>query len=461
MESMIALASVLFILSMINERIANFIKLQFSDSKLLGLSIGNLKDKKNDSEEDDRDKRIILLNIIIGTIVCLLLRADLISIIANIDKPSAGIGWKTFCVNNVVNWITLMPGSFLTGCFLSLGSKFWHDLLDLLLYTKNIKGQLADPQSFNQVQNNEITKQKDMQSIEKAAAAFKQEVIAIANVTTAILNTEATIPVMEVYTGENFDTNIQIPKKLFYVDSKNAAKSIDIKIIQNFDPIVHSVLFPATNILNEDPYPQNRGSLGGKVYNKNTNEAYFLSCYHVVKSISQRWDFNPRGFETVFEYESNKPCGQIINALRDEEVDAAIMRANDSYEISDSINGIGTIYSTRDLNIDDKWFQTKVKIFGGITQSLKVGYVSDINVHADITYFKDNSTEMEIHRLNNLIFIKSIDTDQFSQPGDSGSFVIDEYNYIIGMLVGGQGTLSFVIPINTVLKRLNIKIKQS
>lgn len=134
MDAAVTIATILFILSMINERIANFIKLQFSNKSILGIALGNLRVKSaNEYDEDERSKRILVLNIVSGTVVALILHADLIEILGHIDKPYDVIGWdKTLPTR--FGWVLLPIGCFLTGCFISLGSKFWHDLLDLLLY---------------------------------------------------------------------------------------------------------------------------------------------------------------------------------------------------------------------------------------------------------------------------------------------------------------------------------------
>lgn len=457
MESMIALAGILFILSMINERIVNFIKLQFSEKSLMGMQLGNLKEKKSRNEEDDRNKRIILLNIITGTIVCLMIRVDLISMMGDIDQPARGIGWEKFDRGSVVSWITLLPGCFLTGCFLSLGSKFWHDLLDLLLYTKDMKGKLVEQAGYVDA----AAKYVELQSVNTAVEAFKQQVVNIKNVTGAALNTEQGAPRVDVYVNEEYTGEPLIPKKVFYPDMNNVPKSLDVHIVTDFNPKAQSDLWPAGNILNQDPYPSNRGSVGGRVYDARTNAAYFISCFHVVKSPLHKWDFKANGHETVLEYRSNEACGEIVDAIRDDEIDAAIMKTVNDYQIRDGISGIGSPHFVRDLTMDDKKSKTRVRMFGGISQKLTTGYISDIGMPAKILYYRDNSADMEYHRLNKLIFIKSDGDTPFSLPGDSGSMVVDEYDYLIGILVGGQGTRSFVIPITTVFYKLGLKLHQS
>ncbi|MNX59996.1 hypothetical protein D3C86_908870 [compost metagenome] len=327
--------------------------------------------------------------------------------------------------------------------------------MDLLLYTKDLKGTLVK-QAIEEPSKND---DDDELEIEEAASLFKKQVMLIENVTSVLLKSDLTPMNIEVYVNEHYKGETLIPKKMFYLDSINQQKFIDVKVIHDFNPKVHSEIWPADNILNEKPYPNNRGSMGGKVYDKDTNEPYFISCYHVVKSPSHSWNFKPNGNEEILEYESNLPCGSIVNAIRDNEIDAAIMKAKGSFEIRDAISGIGAPHLIRDLNKDDRKLKTGVKMFGGLSQELKTGYIIGIDVPARIRYYKDDSTEMEYHRLDKLIFIKSDDEFPFSLPGDSGSMVIDEYNYLIGLLVGGEGTRSFVIPINTVFSRLKLKLK--
>lgn len=322
-----------------------------------------------------------------------------------------------------------------------------------------IEEQRKNPASSNNLPN---PGHSDLSALMAAADKFKQDMIKVPNVSTVSLNTDNTVPQIEVHVSKNFDDNSLVPTKLFYVGSNNQNAAVLVNIIRDFDPVVHAQLWPANSILNKSPYPDNRGSVGGKVYDFSTNEPYFLSCYHVVKSPQHDWNFSPVGNESILEFTTGNLCGQIVKAIRDDQIDAAIMRAVDDYQIMDGINGIGVPHFTRDINSDDKKYKTGVKMFGGLTQQLVGGYVMDINVPANILYFKDDhSNNTEYHRLENLIYIKSNDPTPFSQGGDSGSMVIDEYNYLIGILLGGQGNISFVIPFSTIATRLNLKINPS
>jgi hypothetical protein len=161
MNDIIQLTAILFILSMICERMANFLKLKLSDTKtsLKVFGFGNMKVREPDeSLEKDREYRILKLNIICGILTALALKADLVGIVNNVSNPQAAMGWAGFEDKISVEYILqVLIGCSLTGLFISLGSKFWHDLLDTLLYFKNMKKSVFD----NQEIKNNLAKNPD------------------------------------------------------------------------------------------------------------------------------------------------------------------------------------------------------------------------------------------------------------------------------------------------------------
>lgn len=126
-DALVALLTILFPLSFISERITNLIKLFVPDG-FLGL--GNVRIKEDDPVlEKKRERRIFGISLISGEIVAFSLRADLFTIIS-----SGKFGWGSG--NTSSYWIL---GCIFTGFFLSWGSKFWHDLLEIVMEMKNIK----------------------------------------------------------------------------------------------------------------------------------------------------------------------------------------------------------------------------------------------------------------------------------------------------------------------------------
>lgn len=176
---------VLFILSLINERITNFLKLNMESGVLRPLSalinglnrlvyrrylkikstvllifgvaerpdtftptatpqigVWNLSRPEKDPDcEKLRERGILNLAILCGITVAVLSGADLFELIKN-GQPRyyQGDGWRNWAGDIFKNHLL---GCALTGLFISLGSKFWHDVLDLILYSSNLKRKLT------------------------------------------------------------------------------------------------------------------------------------------------------------------------------------------------------------------------------------------------------------------------------------------------------------------------------
>ncbi len=125
----ISVTLTLFMLSLITEKISNFIK----------LNIPSLYSKFDEPpEEKKRERKIQLLTGLIGIMVALLCNADFFILI----KQNGNIAPLT--------QLTLEGtiGCMITGLFLSQGSKFFHDLLDTVLYYKNVKKSLYSNQEI-------------------------------------------------------------------------------------------------------------------------------------------------------------------------------------------------------------------------------------------------------------------------------------------------------------------------
>ena len=446
MDKVIQPTIVLLILSLITEKIVNFIKLQYEE-------LANKKE--SDLDEKVREMKIQRLAILVGIGVALISKVNLFDFF----KDSFNLFWTQndfkgiWLVSNIV-------GSIISGMFLSLGSKFFHDLLDMLLQVKNLKRKLNDKADweFNSLEAvDNYLKEDESSRIDNSLLPYKNKLMQIENVVSVSSIFVKEKPILQVHVNSNFSSEELIPKKIFYTNLKNSPKEVQVVLIKDFEPTSHGTIYPSSNIRNSNPYPSNTGSMGGRVFDDATNDEYFISCYHVVKSPSHDWsNFQPNGNETIIDIsDNNSSCGIIIKAIRDNEVDISIMKPINGYKIKSGISGIGTPYFTRSLNNKDKLYRTKVKM-NGMVSGFSVGSILDIRLPVRITYIDDS-----VNLLNNIIFVQSLSNDTFSKPGDSGSFVVDEYNYLIGVLVGGYQNTSYVIPIETILKKTKTKITKS
>jgi hypothetical protein len=128
-DSLITIVIMLFVLSLISERIATLIKLYLPATRIKG---------KTEAEESVRERKIIWLSLLSGLITAAALKADLIQILQQMNKTDAPalLGWQDFELRALPRTIF---GIMISAGFLSFGSKFWHDLIDILLEIKNTK----------------------------------------------------------------------------------------------------------------------------------------------------------------------------------------------------------------------------------------------------------------------------------------------------------------------------------
>lgn len=129
------------------------------------LYIGNTIDKglPDSAYEDKRYYRILKINIICGILTAIFLHADLFTILNNLKHPENAITWSHFYIewyiffpvrvvdttgNGTQSFPLFLLGCMLTGLFISFGSKFWHDMLDLLLEIKNLRRKMNDKRTY-------------------------------------------------------------------------------------------------------------------------------------------------------------------------------------------------------------------------------------------------------------------------------------------------------------------------
>ncbi|MGH9863371.1 MAG: hypothetical protein ACRD35_08105 [Candidatus Acidiferrales bacterium] len=128
-EPMVNVLVLLSVLSFMAERVTNAWK----------LSSPTLSLRKSDAEsERDREKAIAGRTLIAGVVLALLVKANMLEIVANPTDPWQTIGWVTAregawfrsaALANPGSFLYALAGSVLTGLALGFGSKFWHDTL--------------------------------------------------------------------------------------------------------------------------------------------------------------------------------------------------------------------------------------------------------------------------------------------------------------------------------------------
>lgn len=131
LEPMINLFVLLTVLSVAAERAANLVKLR--SPRLSGES-GDLSDK-------EREHGITVVAVLAGVGVAVLLKANLFEILQHLDAPWDTLGWvrvsgarwvRSAAAGDPGSALYAAGGSAITGIALGFGSKFWHDVLDIV-----------------------------------------------------------------------------------------------------------------------------------------------------------------------------------------------------------------------------------------------------------------------------------------------------------------------------------------
>jgi type IV secretory pathway VirB2 component (pilin) len=125
LQPLINLLVLLSALSLAAERLANAMKLGDTD----------LREKKGSPrEEKSRERRIALRALAASVALALVMKADFFAILSHLDAPWDTLGWALPVEEQwtVSLFLQSFTGTIVTGVSLAFGSKFWHDVLDLV-----------------------------------------------------------------------------------------------------------------------------------------------------------------------------------------------------------------------------------------------------------------------------------------------------------------------------------------
>lgn len=220
---------------------------------------------------------------------------------------------------------------------------------------------------------------------------------------------------------------------------------------------IHSTIQPSDTLKNSLPLKGadgtiNTGSMGYFVKRKHDLNTYAITCYHVVRSHWNAFDMEMPGSQDfrVLQNADGSPVGNVIDGFIDEEIDAALIALDEAVTPNLMIPLIGHVTGPRDLTCLD--IKNKLPVFMyGSQSTFQSGRCTEIMKQAIINYGTASRT------LQNLIVVEN-DGHAISQGGDSGSWVVDERNAAIGMVVGGGDAFTLVIPISRILSKLQVTI---
>lgn len=456
----LAIATTFFILSLISERFITWFKLYFfkKGNTLLWVFFNWEKDYSVKSDdpvfEKEREQRILLLNISLSIFIAFLVHANLFELLSS-DDPGMKLGWKNYPFS-----FSELFGCLFSGLLMSLGSKFWHDTLDMLFYTKNLKEKLGDKATYDMNNLKELDEWVATTSADFVKKVFDENKAILKNIAGVIsvgIGHNNDSHYIEVVTTSN-DTHL-IPQSFPYYLPNNAVRKIDVKVVVS-NPIVTQGSLSFKSDLTNLVKPTNYGSYGLAVKFKETkgNHKMLLTCYHVVIGMNHKYDdFKYINEEDIISpHNTTTVVGSIRNGVRNSYIDAAIIDIN-GIEISNQLPDGKFIQKNKSLFTTERK-NTDVKIYGYKTNSAQAagkitGYKHDVTICYDLP----DGSGTENWELKKLISISN-NGKAISVGGDSGSAVLDSDNNIIGIVVAGNDTATYAIPIETIFEQLNIEL---
>lgn len=451
-ENVINATLVLFILSLITEKVANFVKLH---STRLAIPQNSLL------FETSRTRAIQKRTILIGILIAILCKANLF----NIFSPASPLFWErgdlpfftggAWGWNADFGWTGLMGvvfGSVLTGLFLSFGSKFFHDLLDLLLEAKNLKRKLAERADWNFDTMAEVDNYVLTNDSAEAKAKIREQILRFEGIEYYRIDYLQKLIFVAARDKDKIASQIDIPGSLNMATFKIVFQKNKTKEIKAL-----ALLKPTLQIANASPYNNIlNGTCGLMVQSNDSDDKFILTCYHAVWNDSMKWS----GFAQIPKCKIHSPLngsviGELYIGIKNYKLDIALIRPNKGVTLSNQMPLNKIPKAVRTLTENDVKNSTRLCIISRKSPAKYLyGVCANINSTANITY--PDGVKRDLQKLYQ---IESLQNESFSVEGDSGSLIMDEFDYAVGILVAGdEDTTSFAMPIESILNSYNLKL---
>lgn len=488
-DRLITVTIVLFVLSMVCERVANFLKLGLSDILLFK----NLRRSEPNLEcEKQRELGILRLNIACGFAVAVCFGADFNFILGHAGDATVAADTANQTHNSIAllgNYLwqpvkssdlvenTLLSrwmGTLLVAFFISFGSKFWHDLVDLLLETKNLRGKLADQATYQVDNVKQLDEFLQLNEGDMVETVFRQrgdelrQLLGVRSV--GLSNMEQNgrqVPCITIVFNPGADTSVVGP--LYYDLGGGRKKLIAVsKLVRGTAAIAQaSPLSPGNRIGNRDTialgadYREAFGSLGFWVYRQTDTgrqKPLLLTCYHVLRYGQDpgmhQWAHFLLGVPPhtdVRLYDADHPVAQLVEGLRTAELDVALAMPLPGMTFDEKFgNRNWQVKGSRWPNSGDP-NMTRVRMLGGVSGE-QWGVVRERDMDVPINYHDGE----RLFKLTGLITVSSDQGQPISRAGDSGSLLTDENGYALGLVVAADTTHTYAIPVQRIFNSLHL-----
>lgn len=441
-DNLIGATLILLILSLITEKVANFIKLNSTRLTIPQTSV---------LFENARSRDIQKRTIIIGIIVAILCKASLFTLF----KPDAVFFWtmKDFETGSLSNLPVIIFGCLFTGIFLSLGSKFFHDLLDLLLEAKNLKRKLADRSKWDFDTIEEVDKYISTNDAVVVKAQVKAALDKIPGI--AYYKIDYATKLVYIYATQ------KIPEEQINVPGVLGPTSFRVVVMKENAKEIKALATagPGIEVANDSPYQNKlRGTAGVVVEKNGSGKQYILTCYHAVWNDTIDSPFDGFSNDSVCKIKSPfnaQVLGSLYIGVKNYKFDFALIAPEKTWTLSNMMQGGRKPKDVRLLTDNDVKNGTRLSMVSkNNPQKYNYGICTNIDCSVYLTY--PDGVKRELHKLYQ---VESMQSNAFSVGGDSGSVILDQFDYAVGILVGGdESTTSFAIPLQSILDNYNLKL---
>ncbi|TRW27097.1 S1 family peptidase [Flavobacterium zepuense] len=454
LEKGIGIAIMLFILSMISERVVTWIKIYFGkQGRRLWFLFNN--DKKNlrevNSKEDEKsmEVRVLGLNICISIFIAIGANANFFAIFKASD-PFMAVGWENqqwdFSLNGLGFVFYTLIGCALTGLFISLGSKFWHDMLDLLFYTKNLREKLSQKQTYEASSTDELDEYLALDGSELAQLAVDQNgsylKVKFPNInfltdSVAIIDSQRK-NVVAIYLIDSNVTNLpaHVPVKL----PSGKVHQVETEIITDVGIGKPSAGLDGSVAKKSAPGYQGSACC---VATDASGFTYLVTNCHVLTEGDLKSPQDETGNEDVLY--NQKDTGDWSFGSMDKRGDFALVKLKNPDQFINANEPQS--YGGRLKKITTADHFKEVNIAGRVTTGK--GYIIE-NVKNDVGIMYNYGNSL---KFNEAILVGNISDRKKCRPaseqGDSGGAVYDNDQNLIGIITGLiEGKFSIVIPLH-------------
>ncbi|RFS16847.1 hypothetical protein [Emticicia sp. C21] len=483
----------LFVLSIINEKFTSFLKLNLQSlyendrdfwiikviiwrsskrrkfRKFLRRNLKNFRNHEaDDGKEKLRERGVINLTIFCGIVTAAFAGADLFHLLKNADNEQAIVllDWTGFL--NKLHWNWRAPweilgpignaiskhsfGIIFSGLFLSLGSKFWHDLLDMLFEAKRLRSKLN---------NNEVFESRSMAEVEEFINAD------IAQLATQQLSVKYNKKENVLYIGPALRRIDGISQEVLLIyltddDDSQIARQERVllpsgRVINIKTMIVKGLTRPKASTaieehLRQADIPDIFGTacciLTPKLFN--TRVRFLLTCNHLFtqKAIVNQggWIENPE----VDVLLGDENIGKWSYGVLDKDFDMALVELNEGIEI------VGPNLTSKSRQIGGNDVNTKVIMLGANSKE-KTGFIKGVlRQNLRIEY---NDKTHEIGELIEIANSTSENHNSISDEGDSGAIIYDAKDRTpLGMVIAFNNRFTYAISMHKILKELEMNV---